>query len=128
MTTETLELLLNKLPPKARRAFGVPAIQYNLIACVELIGAGCSVYLHKHGCEIVYEGETLYKGWHDTINRLWRISLALDATNRIPPYTNPEEYCLFGVNLFFLFSFFMPDLACYQKVRVGAFYCPKMSL
>ena len=21
----------------------------------------------------------------------------------------------------------MPDLACYQKVRVRAFYCPKMS-
>ena len=29
---------------------------------------------------------------------------------------------------FFLFSFFMPDLACYQKVWVRDFYCPKMSL
>ena len=30
--------------------------------------------------------------------------------------------------IFFLFSFFMPDLACYQKVWVRALYCPKMSL
>ena len=29
---------------------------------------------------------------------------------------------------FFLFSFFMPGLACYQKVWMRAFYCPKMSL
>ena len=92
MTTETLELLLNKLPPKARRAFRVPDIQHNLIACAELINAGCSVYLHKHGCEIVYKGETLYKGWRDTINKMWRINVAQDATNRITPYTNTEEY------------------------------------
>ena len=62
MTTETLELLLNKLSPKERRAFRVPDIQHNLIACAELIDAGCGVYLHKHECEIVYEGEVLYKG------------------------------------------------------------------
>ena len=92
MTTETLELLLNKLPPKARRAFGVPDIQHKLIACAELINAGCSVYLHKHGCETVYDGEILYKGWRDTIKRLWRVSYAQDATNRITTYTYPEEY------------------------------------
>ena len=92
MTTEMLELLLNKLPPKAQWAFGVPDIQHNLIACAGLIDAGCSVYLQKHGYEIVYEGEILYKGWRDTINRLWRISLAPDARNCITPYTNPEEY------------------------------------
>ena len=63
MTTETLELLLNKLPPRARRAFRVPDIQHNLVACAELIDAGCGVYLHEHGCEIEYEGEVLYKGW-----------------------------------------------------------------
>ena len=92
MTTETLELLLNKLPRQARRAFRVPDIQHNLIACAELIDAGCSVYLHKHGCEIEYEGEVLYKGWRDTVNRLWRISLAPDATHRVTPHTNPEEF------------------------------------
>ena len=60
MTTETLELLLNKLLLKARPAFRVPDIQHNLITCAELIDAGCLVYLHKHGCEIEYEGEVLY--------------------------------------------------------------------
>ena len=59
MTTETPELLLNTLPPKARKTFGVPDIQHNLIAYAELIDAGCGVYLHKHGCEIVYKGEVL---------------------------------------------------------------------
>ena len=49
------------------------------------------MYLHKHGCEIEYKGEVLYKGWRDTVNRLWRISLAPDATNRITPHTSPEE-------------------------------------
>ena len=40
-----------------------------------------------------------------------------------------DSYCPFGVNkIIFLFSFFMPDLACYWKVWVRAFYCPKMSL
>ena len=89
---ETLELLLNRLPLKARRAFRVPDIQHNLIACSELIDAGCGVYLHKHGCDMVYEGEILYKGWRDTINRLWQISLAPDATNRITRPADPEEY------------------------------------
>ena len=36
MRAETLELLLNKLLFKARRAFRVPDIQHNLIACAEL--------------------------------------------------------------------------------------------
>ena len=35
--------------------------------------------------------------------------------------------CL-GSTIFFLFSFFMPGLACYQKVWVSDFYCPKVSL
>ena len=91
MTTETLELILNKLPPKARRAFRVPDTERNLISCAELIDAGCGVYLHKHGRDIVYEGEVLYKGWRDTINRLWQVSLAPDATNRITPPADPKE-------------------------------------
>ena len=36
--------------------------------------------------------------------------------------------CLGSTNNFFLFSFFMPDLACCWKVWVRAFYSPKMSL
>ena len=36
--------------------------------------------------------------------------------------------CLGSTNFFFYFLFFMPDLACYQKVWVRAFYCQTMSL
>ena len=80
------------LPPKERRGFRVPDIQHNLITCAELIDTGCGVYLHKNGCEIVYKGEVLYKGWRNTINRLWRVSLAPDATNRITLPADPSEY------------------------------------
>ena len=91
MTTKTLELFLNKLPQKARRAFRVPDIQHNLIACAELIDAGCAVYLHRHRCKIEYEGAVIYKGWRDTVNRLWRLSLDPDAIDRITPHTDPRE-------------------------------------
>lgn len=83
---------MNKFPSKARRAFRVPDIQHNLIACAELIDAGCAVYLHRHGCEIEHEGAVLYKGWRDKVTRLWRLSLMPDATNRITPHTDPSEY------------------------------------
>lgn len=81
MTTEILELLLNKLPPAAQRAFQVPDNEHNLIAAAELIDAGCRVYLHEHGCKIEYEGEILYKGGRDPVNRLWRPNIDPDATN-----------------------------------------------
>ena len=61
-TEQTLELLLKKLPPKARRAFRVPNIPHNLVAAAELADAGCGIYLHKTGFEILYEGECLYRG------------------------------------------------------------------
>ena len=52
MTTKMLELLLKKLPTKARRAFLVPEIPHNLVAAAKLVNAGCSIYLHKTGFEI----------------------------------------------------------------------------
>ena len=61
MTTETLELLLSKLPEAARKAFRVPDIPDNLIAGSKLVDAGFSIKFYKHGVEIEYEGETLYR-------------------------------------------------------------------
>ena len=49
-TTKTLEILLNKLSPKARRAFRVDDVPHNLVAVAELVDAGCSVHLHIWGC------------------------------------------------------------------------------
>ena len=60
-TTQTLELLLRKLPPRARRAFRVNDAPHNLVTVAELVDADCSVHLHKWGCEIDRDGETLYR-------------------------------------------------------------------
>ena len=57
MTTETLELLLSKLPESARKYFMVPNIPHNLISEGKLVDAGCSIYFYKHGAEIEYKGE-----------------------------------------------------------------------
>ena len=45
VTTETLELMLKKLPKAARKAFRVPDTPHNLIAACELVDAGCGVHL-----------------------------------------------------------------------------------
>jgi hypothetical protein len=90
-TTETLELVLAKLPKAARRAFRVPDIPHNLIAGAELVDAGCGLHLYKTYGEIEYEGETLYRGWRDKPTRLWRFDLTSKG-GRITPTTNPSEY------------------------------------
>ena len=72
--TETLELLLKKIPEAARKAFRVPDIPHNLIAPYELVDAGCGFHLYKHSAEIEFEGETLYRGWRGLL-RLSRVVL-----------------------------------------------------
>ena len=62
VTTETLELMVKKLPKSARKAFRVPYIPHNLIASYELAYAGCGFHLYKNIAEIEFEGETLYRG------------------------------------------------------------------
>ena len=90
-TEQTLELLLKKLPPDARRAFRVPNVPHNLIAAAELADAGCHIHLHKHGCSILYEGECLYRGWRDIPTNLWRMPLNPDGGNRITPLEDKED-------------------------------------
>ena len=62
VTTETLNLLLKKLPEAARKSFRVPDIPHNLFAACGLVDAGCGVHLYKHSAEIEFEVETLYQG------------------------------------------------------------------
>ena len=92
MTTETLRLLLSKLPEKARRAYRVPNIAHNLIAVAALCDAGCEVRFYKHGVDIEYEGEIIYRGWRDMTSRLWRVLLTSEGGQQIQPETSPEEY------------------------------------
>ena len=56
---ETLEILLQKLPPTSRQEFRVPDIPHNLIAAIKLADAGCGIHLYKHYGKIEYKGETL---------------------------------------------------------------------
>ena len=70
MTTETLTLLLNKLPQEARKAYRVPTIAHNLIAVAALCDAGCDVHFYKHSVHIEYNGEVLYRGWRDAKSKL----------------------------------------------------------
>ena len=92
MPTETPELLLNKLPPKVRGACRVTDIQHSLIACVKLTDQGCTVDLHNYGFKIEIEDAVLYKGLRGKINRLLRINLESDITNKIIPITDLAEY------------------------------------
>ena len=91
-TTQTVELLLDKFPVAARKAYRVPNISNNLVAVSELCDAGCTVYFHKEGVEIEYEGEIIGRGWRDKATRLWRVPLTSEGGDRITPPTAPSEY------------------------------------
>ena len=78
MTSETLELLLKKLPPKARRAFRCPKIRHNLIAVAELCNAGCIVLFRMDAVLVEYNGEIILRGWRDKRSNLWRVPIVPD--------------------------------------------------
>jgi hypothetical protein len=90
-TTNTLELLLNKLPKAAREAHEAPTITNNLLSVSVLCDAGCEVYFHGHGCEITFNGETIVRGWRDLASRMWRISLIPDGGNNIIPADDTSD-------------------------------------
>ena len=84
-TTNTLELLLTKLPRAAREAHEAPTITNNLISVSVLCDAGCEVFFHMTGCEITFNGETIVRGWRDMRTNMWRISLIPDNANNVVP-------------------------------------------
>ena len=92
VTTEMLELLLQKLSPAARQAFCVPDIPHNLVAASKLANAGCGIHLYKHYIDIKYKGETLYRGWRDQLTRCWRFYLTSKGGGLITTHTDPEEF------------------------------------
>ena len=50
-TNKTIELLLPKLPTKARKGYTVPNITNNLVFVAELCDARCTVSFHMHGVD-----------------------------------------------------------------------------
>ena len=70
----------------------MPDITHNLIAGSELVDEKSSIHFYKHGSEIEYEGETLYRGWRDKLTKLWIFDITSKGGNRLTPGTEPEEY------------------------------------
>jgi hypothetical protein len=60
--TNTVDLLLQALPPKARLAHRLPGLTNNLLLVAALYNAGCEVFFHRHGCEVTLEGTTIIRG------------------------------------------------------------------
>ena len=91
-TTQTVELLLDKFPKAARKVYIVSHITNNLVAVSKLCDADCSVYFHKHGVEIDFEGEDIGRGWRDKQTRLWRIRFTSRGGKRLKYCTDRVEY------------------------------------
>eukprot|EP00804_Cyclotella_cryptica_P024308 CCRYP_020873-RA/>CCRYP_020873-RA protein AED:0.26 eAED:0.26 QI:0/0/0/1/1/1/3/0/386 len=92
LTTDTLLLMLNKLPATAQIAHRSPGISNNLLAASELVDAGCEIFFHSTGCEVTHNGEIILRGWRDPTTRLWRVSLIPDSGNTIfPPYSTIDD-------------------------------------
>eukprot|EP00957_Ditylum_brightwellii_P199063 15173919-Ditylum_brightwellii.AAC.1 len=64
-TSKTLQLLLSKLPPAARRSFRLNNIMHNLVAVSELCDAGCEVKFNDEEVIITNNKEIISKGWRD---------------------------------------------------------------
>jgi len=74
-TTKNLEFLLTKLPKSARQAHRLPGIVNNLLSVAEFCDAGCDVEFHHTGCNVLYNGKIVMRGWRDPTNKLWRVPL-----------------------------------------------------
>ena len=86
-TTETLDLLLDKLPPTARTVHICPGITNNLLAVMTLCNSGCSVIFLEHGVTVEFNGEIVLRGWCDQRNDLWRVPITSKGEGQsiIPP-------------------------------------------
>ena len=92
-TTETLNLLLNKLPPTARTAHRCPGITNNLLSVSTLCNADCSVLFLEHGVTVEFNGEIVLRGWRDQRNDLWRFPIASEGEGQsIIPSTPSADY------------------------------------
>ena len=74
-STNTVNLLLQALPLKARLAHHLPGLTNNLLSVAALCDAGCEVFFHWYGCEVTLKGTTIIRGWRDPQNRLWRVKI-----------------------------------------------------
>ncbi len=78
-STNTVNLLLQALPPDARLAHHLPGLTNNLLLVAALCDARCEVFFHRHGCEVTLECTTIIRGWWDPQHRLWRVKIVNDG-------------------------------------------------
>ena len=64
-SNNTVDLLLQALPPDAHLAHGLPSLTNNLLSVAALCNARCEVFFHWHGCKVTLEGTTIIRGWRD---------------------------------------------------------------
>jgi hypothetical protein len=78
-STNTVNLLLQALPPKDHLAHRLTSLTNNLLLVAALCDAGCEVFFHRQGCEVTLEGTTIIRGWRDPKNKLWRVKIVDDG-------------------------------------------------
>ena len=64
---------------------------------------------------IPHPSAAVYHGWMETrISQDYTYKVGKELDSKVPG-NGEHRYCLFGVKkyIFFVFSFFMPDLVCY---------------
>ena len=92
-TTETLDLLLDKLPTTARTSHRCPGITNNILAVSTLCNAGYSILFLEHGVKVEFNGEIVLQGWRDQRNNLWRVPITSEGEGQsIIPSTPPADY------------------------------------
>ena len=90
-TTETLDLLLDKLPPAAQTAHRCPGITNDILAVSTLCNAGCSVLFLEHGVTVEFNGEIVLRGWRDQRNDLWRVPITSEGEGQSIIHPTPSS-------------------------------------
>ena len=88
-TSETLQLLLNKIPAAECEAHRTPGIMKNLLSALVLMDAGCEVFFYGTGIDVTFSGEVILRWWCGFPTKLWSVSLIHDGGyNIVPSDTN----------------------------------------
>ncbi len=58
-TTHAVDLLLRNLPPEARLGHCLLGLMNNLLSVTALVNAGCKVFFHRTGCEVMFDGTVI---------------------------------------------------------------------
>ncbi len=69
-TSGNVTFLLPKLPPAAKEAYRIAGLTNNLLSALALADAGCKLFFHQTGCEVMHNSKIILRGWRDPTTRL----------------------------------------------------------